>query len=274
MTETAEGTLLWEPSEGFKENTNISRYMRWLKDERDLSFDDYAELWEWSVADLEGFWASLWEYCGVEASKPYERVLAKRRMPGAEWFPGAELNYAEHVFKNARADEPAILHQSELRPLGRMSWRELEQKTAALAAGLKSMGVGRGDRVVAYLPNIPEALVAFLACASIGAVWSSSSPDFGAGSVVDRFAQIEPKVLVAVDGYRYGGKDFDRVEVVERLQEEIPSLQKTVVIPYLKEEPETNNLRDVVLWEDLISEHEGAELQFEQVPFDHPLWVL
>jgi acetoacetyl-CoA synthetase len=274
MTETAEGTLLWEPSEGFKENANISRYMRWLKDERDLSFDDYAELWEWSVADLEGFWASLWEYCGVEASKPYERVLAKREMPGAEWFPGAELNYAEHVFKNARADEPAILHQSELRPLGQMSWRELRERTAALAAGLKSMGVERGDRVVAYLPNIPEAIIALLAVSSIGAIWSSCSPDFGAGSVIDRFKQIEPKVLITVDGYRYGGKDYDRTQVVAKLQEEILTLQRTVILPYLEEEPSTNSLENLVMWDELLKQNEGADLRFKQVPFDHPLWVL
>src|ERR687893_1594092 len=274
MTETAEGTLLWEPSEGFKENARISHYMKWLRDEKNNSFDDYAGLWEWSVTDLEGFWASLWEYCGVQASKPYERVLARREMPGAEWFAGAELNYAEHVFRNARADEPAILHQSELRPLGRMSWRELEKKTTALAAGLKSMGVERGDRVVAYLPNIPEAIIALLAVSSIGAVWSSCSPDFGAGSVIDRFKQIEPKVLIAVDGYCYGGKDYNRTQVVAKLQEEIPTLERTVILPYLEEEPDTGFLENVVMWDELLAEHEGTELSFERVPFDHPLWVL
>jgi acetoacetyl-CoA synthetase len=274
MTETAEGTLLWEPSEEFKENARISHYMEWLRDERDLSFDDYAELWEWSVTDLEGFWASIWEYCGVEASKPYERVLARREMPGAEWFPGAELNYAEHVFKNARGDEPAVLHQSELRGLSELSWRELRERTGALAAGLKSMGVGRGDRVVAYLPNIPEAIIALLACASIGAVWSSCSPDFGAGSVIDRFKQIEPKILFTVDGYRYGGKDYDRTQVVAKLQEEIPTLERTVILPYLEVAPDTSSLENVVTWDELLAEHEGADLQFEQVPFDHPLWVL
>ena len=274
MTEVAEGTLLWEPSEEFKENANISRYMRWLREEKDLSFDDYAELWEWSVTDLEGFWASVWEYCGVEASKPYERVLGRREMPGTEWFVGAELNYAEHIFKNARGDEPAILHQSEVRPLGQLSWSELREQTAALAAGLKSMGVERGDRVVAYLPNIPEAIIALLAVSSIGAIWSSCSPDFGAGSVVDRFKQIEPKVLLTVDGYRYGGKDYDRTQVVAKLQEEIPALEKTVILPYLDEEPDTTSLDNVVMWDELLTEHEGAELTFEQVPFDHPLWVL
>ncbi len=150
----------------------------------------------------------------------------------------------------------------------------MQEKTAALAAGLREMGVGRGDRVAAYLPNIPEAVIALLACASIGAVWSSCSPDFGAGSVVDRLEQIEPKVLLAVDGYRYGGKDYDRMDVVAKLQDEIPTLQKTVVLPYLSGDPDTSALENVVAWDDLLGGHEGAELAFEQVPFDHPLWVL
>ena len=274
MTEAAEGNLLWEPSKELKENASITRYMRWLEEEKDRAFESYEDLWEWSVTDLEGFWASLWEYFDVKSSKPYEKVLGSHEMPGTQWFPGAELNYAEHAFRNARPDEPAVLHRSEIRPLSEVSWRELESKTAAVAAGLKELGIRRGDRIAAYAPNVPEALIAFLACASIGAVWSSCSPDFGAGSVVDRFAQIEPKVLFAVDGYRYGGKDYDRVDVVARLQQEIPSLQKTVVIPYLNEEPDTSGLEDVVLWDDLLAQHESAELEFEQVPFDHPLWVL
>ena len=276
MTEPAEGTLLWEPSEELKENARISDYMEWLKAEKDLSFGDYNQLWEWSVTDLEGFWASLWEYCDIKASKPYEKVLGERMMPGTEWFPGTELNYAEHIFRHApyRPGKPAIVHQSEVRPLGEVSWAELQEKTAALAAGLREMGVGRGDRVAAYLPNIPEAVIALLACASVGAVWSSCSPDFGAGSVVDRFEQIEPKVLLAVDGYRYGGKDYDRIDVVSKLQDEIPTLQKTVVLPYLSGDPDTSALQNVVMWDDLLAEHQGTELAFEQVPFDHPLWVL
>jgi acetoacetyl-CoA synthetase len=276
VTEPAQGTLLWEPSKELKENARISDYMEWMKAEKDLAFEDYNQLWEWSVTDLEGFWASVWEYCGIKASKPYEKVLVESAMPGAEWFPGAELNYAEHVFRHAadRLDETAILHQSEVRSLGEVSWDELQEKTAALAAGLREMGVGRGDRVAAYLPNIPEAVIALLACASIGAVWSSCSPDFGAGSVVDRFEQIEPKVLLAVDGYRYGGKDYDRMDVVAKLQDEIPTLQKTVVVPYLSGDPDTSALENAVAWDDLLGGHEGAELAFEQVPFDHPLWVL
>jgi acetoacetyl-CoA synthetase len=274
MTETAEGNLLWEPPAELKESAIITRYMRWLEENRGLSFGDYNELWGWSVDDVEGFWSSLWEFLEVKASKPYERVLAKSEMPGAEWFSGAELNYAEHAFRNARDDEPALVHSSELRPLAETSWAELREKTASLAAALREMGVERGDRVVAYLPNVPEAAVAFLATASIGAVWSSGSPDFGAGSIVDRFKQIEPKVLIAVDGYRYGGKDYDRTEVVARLQAEIPSLQRTVVLPYLNDEPDLSGLEDAVLWDEVLGGHEGAEPSFEQVPFDHPLWVL
>jgi acetoacetyl-CoA synthetase len=274
MTETTEGTLLWEPSEEFKENTVISRYMKWLKDERDLTFDGYDELWEWSVTDLDGFWSSVWDYFDVRSSNPYERVLGRREMPGAQWFPGTELNYAEHAFRNARPDEPALVYKSEIRPLAEVGWQELREKVGALAAGLKSLGVGRGDRVVAYLPNVPEAVVALLACASIGATWSSGSPDFGAGSLVDRFMQIEPKVLLAVDGYRYGGKDFDRTQVVARLQREIPSLETTVILPYLRDDPDLGPLENVILWDELLAEHNGADLQYERVPFDHPLWVL
>jgi acetoacetyl-CoA synthetase len=274
MTETTEGTLLWEPSEEFKENAVISRYMKWLKDERDLSFDGYDELWEWSVTDLDGFWSSVWDYFEVRSSNPYERVLGRHEMPGAQWFPGTELNYAEHVFRNARPDEPALVYKSESRQLGEVSWQELREEVGALAAGLKSLGVGRGDRVVAYLPNVPEAVVALLACASIGATWSSGSPDFGAGSLVDRFMQIEPKVLLAVDGYRYGGKDYDRTQVVAKLQQEIPSLEKTVILPYLSDDPDLGSLENVILWDELLAEHNGAELSFERVPFDHPLWVL
>ena len=274
MTENNEGALLWEPTEEFKQSTNISRYMKWLDDEKGHRFEDYGSLWEWSVTDLEGFWTSIWEFCGVQAHEPYTRSLADRKMPGARWFEGSELNYAEHAFRNARPDEPAVIHRSELRPLDTLTWRELRNQVASLAAGLRSLGVERGDRVVAYLPNVPEALVAFLACASIGAVWSSCSPDFGASSVVDRFKQIEPKVLFAVDGYRYGGKDYDRTEVVARLQGEMQTLEKTVVLPYLNEAPDTGGLENVVVWNEFLAENEGAEFRFEPVSFDHPLWVL
>jgi acetoacetyl-CoA synthetase len=270
----APGELLWEPSPELAERSRLREFMRWLEDERGLTFAGYQELWQWSVDDLEGFWSAVWAFFDVRADGDPSPVLGSREMPGARWFPNTSLNYAEHVFAGKRDEEVAILHASELRELGEVRWGELRGQVAAAAAGLRELGVGRGDRVVAYMPNIPEAIVAFLAAASIGAVWSSCSPDFGLASVVDRFAQIEPKVLFAVDGYRYGGKDFDRREVVARLQEEMPTLARTVVLPYLDPAPDLSPLRDAIDWEELLRSGEGAELRFERVPFDHPLWVL
>jgi acetoacetyl-CoA synthetase len=267
----------------------MARYMDWLSEEKGLAFPDYARegyerLWEWSVREVEEFWASVWDYCGVIHSRPYERVLESRAMPVGEsqWFPGARLNYAENVLGGAgniqRPDDPALIHASETRSLdnvGTVTRGELREKVAATASALRGLGVGKGDRVVAYLPNIPETIVAFLATASVGAIWSSCSPDFGAPAVIERFAQIEPKVLFACDGYRYGGKDFDRTETVAELEREIPSLEHTVLLPYLSDSPDVSGLSDTLtLWDELLSGHEGAEPHFEQVPFDHPLWVL
>ena len=270
----ATGELLWEPSAELVERSRLRELMRWLQRERGLDFAGYQELWQWSVDDLDGFWSAIWEFFGVQADGDPSPVLASREMPGARWFPNTSLNYAEHVFAGKHDEEPAILHASELRALGELSWGELRAQVAAVAAGLRGLGVKRGDRVVAYMPNIPEAIVAFLATASIGAAWSSCSPDFGPVSVVDRFAQIEPKVLFAVDGYRYGGKGFDRREVVTQLQEAMPTLERTVVLPYLDPDPDLAPLHDAMRWDELQREGEGAELRFERVPFDHPLWVL
>jgi acetoacetyl-CoA synthetase len=266
---------LWEPSAELIERSRLREYMRWLESERGLKLDDYESLWRWSVSDLEAFWSSIWDFFGVQADGGYERVLGDRSMPGAEWFAGTSLNYAEHVFAGKDDDaETAILHASELRELGELSWGELRAQVAATAAGLRALGVERGDRVVAYLPNVPEAIVAFLATASIGAIWSSCSPDFGPASVIDRFAQIEPKVLFAVDGYRYGGKGFDRRETLTQLQAAMPSLTRTIVLPYLNPDPDLFGLRDAARWDEFSAPGEGAELTFERVPFDHPLWVL
>jgi acetoacetyl-CoA synthetase len=268
------GELLWEPSPQSVERATMTRYMRWLAAERGRTFGDYQALWEWSVAELEEFWASIWDFFEVEASAPYSEVLRERAMPGARWFEGAELSYAQHIFRGKRDTDVAVVHASELRQLGELRWGELREQVASVAAGLRELGVERDDRVVAYLPNVPETLVAFLATASIGAVWSSCSPDFGASSVVDRFAQIEPKVLFCVDGYRYNGKDFDRTETVAGLQREMPTIERTIVVPYLDHTPDLSSLRSATTWTELLTAGEGAELRFEQVPFDHPLWVL
>jgi acetoacetyl-CoA synthetase len=266
--------MLWQPSPARVENSRMRDFIRWLEDERGLAFADYHQLWQWSVDELEDFWRAIWDFFEVRADGEPSPVLASREMPGAEWFPNASLNYAEHVFAGKDDGQTAILHASELRELDELSWGELRSQVAAVAAGLRDLGVERGDRVVAYLPNIPEAVVGFLATASIGAVWSSCSPDFGAASVIDRFAQIEPKVLFCVDGYRYGGKDFDRTETVAALQEAMPSLVATVVVPYLNPDPDLHGLGEPAGWPSLLATHADAELRFERVPFAHPLWVL
>jgi acetoacetyl-CoA synthetase len=265
---------LWEPSPDLVERSRLTEFRGWLREDRGLDFAGYDELWQWSVDDLEAFWEAIWDFFGVQAEGERGAVLGSREMPGAEWFPGTRLNYAEHIFVGRDENEVAILHASELRELGELRWGELRRQVAATAAGLREVGVERGDRVVAYMPNIPEAIVAFLATASIGAIWSSCSPDFGPRSVIDRFAQIEPKVLFAVDGYRYGGKDFDRRDVVARVQEAMPTLERTVVLPYLVAEPDLSPLRNATTWGELQRLGEGAELSFDRVPFDHPLWVL
>jgi acetoacetyl-CoA synthetase len=245
-------TLLWEPPQELVERAVMTRFMR------SRGFEDYHAMWRWSVEDLEGFWAAIWDFFGVDSR--YERVLADDSMPGAVWFPGAELSYAEHLFRGKRDDAVAIVHASELRDQAEVTWGELREGAARVAAGLLALGVAPGDRVAAYMPNIPETVAAFLACASIGAVWSSCSPDFGARSVIDRFAQIEPKVLLAVDGYRYNGRDFDRHEIVDGIAAEVGG--RLVRFGYL----------DGSGWQDGF-EREGP-LRFERVPFDHPLWVL
>jgi acetoacetyl-CoA synthetase len=266
--------ILWRPDADRIERATLTGYTRWLEQTRGLDLPDYAHLWEWSTTDLEGFWASIWERFAVAASTPYERVLGSRAMPGAEWFPGARLNFAEHALRSSDPGAVAIRHASELRSLAELTRGELRDEVARLADGLRALGVGPGDRVAAYLPNIPEAVAACLACASIGAVWSSCSPDFGARSVIDRFAQIEPRVLLAVDGYRYGGKDFDRTDVLEELLAELPTVQHTVVLGYLEPDPALAGLRDAIAWGDLRAMGGGVPLVFEQLPFDHPLWVL
>jgi acetoacetyl-CoA synthetase len=272
MSMKAEPRMLWEPSQERKQRSVLTRYMQWLRERRGLEFSGYHELWQWSVEDLDGFWTSIWEFFEVRGPTPYREALADRRMPGARWFPGAQLNYAEHVFRDKPADRVALQHASELRQPDEVTWGELRDLTTRIQSGLRALGVQRGDRVVAYMPNVPETLAAFLACAGLGAVWSSCSPDFGARSVVDRFAQIEPKVLLAVDGYRYNGRDFDRIDVVGSLQRDMPTLERTVVLPYLNAGADETSLVDAMRWDEFL--RSDGELSFEAVAFDHPLWVL
>ena len=268
----AEGDLLWEPSASFRAATTLTDYLGWLQRERGLRFTDYAALWRWSVDDLEAFWASIVDYFAIPLRGAWDRVLSQRTMPGAAWFEGAELNYAEVLFGRLDDDRPALLFQSERHPLDAVPAADLRSAVAAARTGLRRLGVGRGDRVVAVVPNIPEAVIAFLACASLGAIWASCSPDFGTHSLIDRFAQIEPSVLIAVDGYTYGGKAFDRRPVIEELRRALPSLERTVLIPYLDPDARPRDPGEMT-WGAFTADR-SEPLSFESVPFDHPLWVL
>jgi len=271
-----EGDLLWSPSQAVLDNANLTHYLRWLRRERALDFPTYQALWQWSVTEIEAFWASLWDYFAVVSVKPYATVLTERAMPGAQWFVGAELNFAENIFQRQTTARPALLYQSETEPLRAISWQELYDQTAKLAHALRTLGVVRGDRIVAYLPNLPEAFVGVLACASLGAIWSSCSPDFGSRGVLERFSQIEPKVLIAVDGYHYGGKAFDRRATVAELQTALPTLQATILITAPGSAAATAHpLANTIPWQTVMEDADApATLRFELVPFAHPLWIL
>ena len=221
----------------------------------------YADLHAWSVEHLDEFWGAIWDEFGVAGG--YDTVLASRQMPGAEWFPGTEVSYPEHMFRGKPDDRIAIRHASESRPLAAWTWGDLRRETARLRAGLKALGVRKGDVVAALMPNIPETLAAFLATASLGAIWSAAAPEFGARTVIDRFAQTSPKVLLAIDGYVYGGRDHDCAEKVAAIEAELPGTP-VVRLGYL----------DGSGWPEEFLGPAGVELQFERVPFAHPLWVL
>jgi acetoacetyl-CoA synthetase len=261
---TLKPEVLWTPSEERIERAAITRFERWLGETRGLKFDDYQALWRWSVEDVEGFWRAIVEFFEVQFDSPPSAVLGSASMPGAEWFPGATVSYPEHIFRGRDPDAVALRHASELRPLTEWTWSRLHAETAAIAEGLRALGVGPGDRVAAYMPNIAETVAALLATASLGAVWSSAAPEFGARSVIDRFSQIEPKVLLAVDGYRYGGRDYDKRQAVEEIAAAIPGLERVVTLGYL----------DGSGWPSHDFLVSGASLEFAHVPFDHPLWVL
>jgi acetoacetyl-CoA synthetase len=269
LEHSTEGQLLWQPSDSVRDRSRMRAYMRWLAEHEALAFDDYDTLWRWSVTDLEAFWASIAKYFGIAFHQPAERVLESHALPGARWFPGSTLNYAEHALR-ARDSAIAVVACAEDGRRTELSRADLADRVARAAAGLRGLGVGRGDRVAAFLPNTVDTLVLFLACASRGAIWSSCSPEFGVGSVLDRFQQIEPKLFLAVDGYRYGGKAFDRLEAVDEIREQLPSLEATVLLSEVGK-GRLSGGRALGL-DELMSRQEG--LAFEPVPFDHPLWVL
>ncbi|GLY63961.1 acetoacetate--CoA ligase [Amycolatopsis taiwanensis] len=262
--------VLWRPSAEEIAGSRIQGFRDWLKTERDVQTSDYDELWRFSVDEPDRFWGALAEFLGVRWHDQPAEVLADARMPGARWFPGGTLNYAEHALTGPADDDLAVIFQREDGAGGELSYGRLREQVAAARAALVEFGVGKGDRVVALAPNCPQTLVAFLATASLGAIWSSCSPDFGVRAAVDRFNQIEPKVLLAVNGYVYNGRSFDVRPTINQLREEIPSLAVTLLVDYLG----GGTLDGALDWDATLARYEGAKPAFEPVPFDHPLWVL
>lgn len=267
-SEYVEGMLLWEPDPEVAAASELRRYMRFLGSTRGLVFDSYDELWRWSVTEPDPFWTSICEFFGVRFERPPTGVLSGQ-MPSVTWFSGATVNYAEHALQNAD-QTPALLAINEAGGRTSITYAELRQLVARCRTGLAALGVERGDRVAALLPNGAEAVIAFLACASLGAIWSACAPEFGVPSVLDRFRQIEPKVLIAVDGYRYGGKLHDRTAELQAIRDGLPSLSATVVISQVGSQRLAGER--VLSFDELLREH--APLSFTSVPFDHPLWIL
>jgi acetoacetyl-CoA synthetase len=263
-----EGDLLWTPSPERVERTRLTEFTRFAAQRTGREFPGYESLWRWSTTELEEFWSAIWDFFGVQAAQPPTAVLAERTMPGARWFPGARLNFAEHLLRQERPGEPALLAVSETSPVRELAWEEFGRQVRRVATHLRERGVGPGDRVVAYLPNVPEAVVAMVAGASIGAVWAACSPDFGARGALDRLGQLAPTVLFAGDGYRYGGRDFDRRAEVAEIVAGLPTLREVVSVPVLGLET------DGTPWADLLAGPDVEDFACEQVPFDHPLWVL
>ncbi|MCB8960107.1 MAG: acetoacetate--CoA ligase [Ardenticatenales bacterium] len=265
------GDLLWTPSPATIDRANLTHYRRWLAG-RGVELADYPALWRWSVENIEAFWESLWDYFDLRYSQKWTTPLASHQMPGAAWFPGVRLNYAENIFARRDDSRPMLLYKAENSELISYSWADIAEQTRRLAAVLHSLGVTAGDRVVAYLPNIPEAVVALLATASLGAIWSSCPPDFGENSVLDRFSQIEPKLLIAVDSYQYNGRQHDRTSVLARLRTALPTVQKTILVG----SPSAASVAQpgTLLWAEALASAPDIPLSFAQLPFDHPLWVL
>ena len=265
--------VLWTPSAAQFESSRLFNFQQWLEQRKGLKFDDYASLWRWSIDDIDAFWNCIWEYFDVQADGSNQPTLGLRSMPGAQWFPNAHLNYAENIFLRADTTRPAIIARREDREAYEVSWEQLQRDVGALAATLRQLGITRGDRVASYLPNRTETVIAFLACASIGAIWSSCSPDMGVSVVLDRFKQIEPKLLLATDSYSYNGKQHDRADVVAQLIAGLPSVANVIhVAGPLSGNTTLESWRSPIGWNAAI-ELEAA-LTFDRVPFAHPLWVV
>jgi len=266
--------VLWQPKPDAISKANMTQFIRHVNERHQTSFSEYNGLYEWSVDRIADFWAGLWDFLDIIHSKGYDQVVDDpTKMPGATWFSGAHLNFAENLLRY-RDDRTALIFKSETRNAVRITYRELFKQVARLAGAMKNAGVRRGDRVAGFMPNMIESVVAMLAATSLGAVWSSCSPDFGIKGVLDRFGQIEPKILFCPDGYFYNGKAFDSLDRVAGILESLPATEKVVVVPYLDADPDIGVLSRGILWSDFMAGGSTSEFQFEQVPFEHPLYIM
>lgn len=266
--------LLWTPSEEQIKKTNMFGFMQEINKKHGTNFIDYSGLYQWSVDHIPEFWAALWDFVDIRASTPYTQIVDDvSKMPGAKWFSGARLNFAENLLRY-RDDQLAIVFKGEGAKPVRLTYSELYDQVARLAASLREMGVEANDRVVAFMPNMPQTVIAMLAATSIGAIWSSCSPDFGIKGVLDRFGQIKPKVLFTANGYRFKGKDVDCLDKIAGVAKSLPSLEKLVVVGYTQDRADITNLPHAVHFEDFISKKDGLEVKFEQLPFSHPLYIM
>ena len=269
-----EGRKLWEADSKTIQDSHLRRYIDWVNKSYGLQISlDYEELHLWSIENHEIFWESLWKYFNVINHRSYDAVTNGLEMPDTRWFLHSHINYAEHIFRNSTDEFPALISKSEIRETAEISWEELENKVAWLQDFYKKLDIEAGDCIAGFLPNIPEATISFLAANSLGAIWSCCSPDFGVESVLDRFSQIQPRILIATDGYKYGGKSFDRYEVIAELTRQIPSIEKVIVIPYLNADSTEWDDEKYVIWDSLFPGH-PPELRFTPVDFNHPMWVL
>lgn len=266
------GKMLWKPTEERARSSSMYRFIQYVNERYGKDFSDYADLYHWSVSEIADFWAAVWDFVEVKASSAYDEVIDEpMKMPGAEWFRGARLNFAENLLR-FRDDRVALIFKGEGQPIRKMTYAELYEEVARVAAALRKSEVETGDRVVGFMPNMPETVVAMLAATSIGATWSSCSPDFGIKGVLDRFGQIKPKVLFVADGYFFKGESHDSLERVAEIVSDLPSLEKIVVVPYTSDQPDISGLPNSIMFDDF--KEEADEIRFEQLPFMHPLYIM
>jgi len=274
VSNAAKTRLLWQPSEKRIQNTNMVRFMNHIMEKYKLDFSEYEHLYQWSTQNIAEFWALMWDFAGIISTTPYDEVIDDvNKMPGAKWFPGTKLNFAENLLR-FRDDQVALVFKGENQPSISMTFAELYDEVARVAKGLRDMGIQQGDRVVGFMPNMPHAIIAMLAAVSIGAIWSSCSPDFGIKGVLDRFGQIKPAVLFTADGYFFKGKKIDCLGRISQILQQLPSIQKVVVVPYTSQDPDISRIADAVIYRDFKSSNANLEIIFNQLPFDHPLYIM